>query len=76
MGWHYLNPQIEGFDVTRPHILVYERTGRGWQLGALEWVFPEPPATSPLPGASYGSFGATCHYKDGTFPLVRPFNRT
>jgi hypothetical protein len=67
MGYHFLNPGIQGFDVTRPHILVYERTGRGWQLGALEWVFTEEPATPPLPGATYGSFGAACHYEDGTF---------
>jgi hypothetical protein len=67
MGWHFLNPTIQGFDVTRPPILVYERRGRGWQLGAFEWVFPSKPATPPLPGATYGSFGAACHYKDGTF---------
>jgi hypothetical protein len=67
MGWHYLNPTIQGFDITRPPILVYERYGRSWQLGALEWVFTEKPATPPLPGATYGSFGAACHYRDGTF---------
>jgi hypothetical protein len=71
MGWHYLNPAIQGFDVTRPPILVYERHGRSWQLGALEWVFPETPATPPLPGATYGSFGAACHYQDGTFVFAR-----
>jgi hypothetical protein len=67
MGWHFLNPSIQGFNVTRPHILVYERHGHAWQLGALEWVFPTKPATPPLPGATYGSFGAACHYADGTF---------
>jgi hypothetical protein len=67
MGWHFLNPTIQGFDVTRPPILVYERHGHRWQLAAFEWVFPTRPATPPLPGASYGSFGAACHYKDGTF---------
>jgi hypothetical protein len=67
MGWHFLNPNIQGFDVTKPPILVYERRGRAWQLGALEWVFPSKPAAPPLPGATYGSFGAACHYKDGTF---------
>jgi hypothetical protein len=67
MGWHFLNPTIQGFDVTKPPILVYERHGRSWQLGALEWVFTEQPATPPLPGATYGSFAAACHYKDGTF---------
>jgi hypothetical protein len=70
MGWHFLNPSIQGFDVTKPHILVYERHGRTWQLGALEWVFPAKPATPPLPGATYGSFAAACHYKDGTFVPV------
>jgi hypothetical protein len=67
MGWHFLNPAIQDFDVTKPPILVYERHGRSWQLGALEWVFLQQPATLPLPRASYGSFGAACHYKDGTF---------
>jgi hypothetical protein len=67
MGYHFLNPAIQDFDVRKPPILVYQRHGRSWQLGALEWVFPEKPATPPLPGATYGSFGAACHYKDGTF---------
>jgi len=67
MGWHFLNPAIQGFDVRKPAILVYERHGHAWQLGALEWVFTEKPATPPLPGATYGSFGAACHYQDGTF---------
>ena len=35
MGYHYLNPTIEGFDVTKPPILVYERHGRSWQLGRV-----------------------------------------
>jgi hypothetical protein len=67
MGYHFLNPSIQGFAVTKPHILVYERRGGSWTLGALEWVFPSTPTTPPLPGATYGSFGAACHYKDGTF---------
>jgi hypothetical protein len=71
MGYHFLNPAIQGFDVRKPPILVYLRHGRTWQLGALEWVFPEQPATPPLPGATYGSFGAACHYKDGTFVFAR-----
>jgi hypothetical protein len=71
MGWHFLNPTIQGFDVTKPAILVYERHGRSWQLGALEWVFTETPATPPLPGATYGSFAAACHYQDGTFVFAR-----
>jgi hypothetical protein len=67
MGWHYMNASVKGFNVTKPPILVYERRGAAWQLAAIEWVFPSKPATPPLPGAKYGSFGAGCHYKDGTF---------
>jgi hypothetical protein len=67
MGFHYLNPKVEGFDVTRPAILVYNKTGATWQLGALEWVFPAAPSAPPIEGATYGLFAAACHYKDGTF---------
>ena len=67
MGYHFINPAVKGFDVRKPPILVYEKHGERWQLGALEWVFPKTPATPPLKGATYGSFPAACHYKDGTF---------
>lgn len=67
MGWHFLNPKITGFDPNRPPILVYEKRGKHWQLAAFEWVFTETPATPPLPGATYGTFAAACHYADGTF---------
>jgi hypothetical protein len=67
MGYHFLNPKIEGFDVTRPPILVYVHRGDAWQLVAIEWVFPKKPAVPPLAGATYGSFGAACHYADGSF---------
>lgn len=67
MGWHFMNPNITEFDVTKPPILVYVRRGHRWQLVAFEWVFTERPATDPLPGAQYGSFAAACHYVDGTF---------
>jgi hypothetical protein len=67
MGYHFLNPKVTGFDVTKPAILVYEHRGSSWQLGALEWVWTANPAKPPLPGAKYGSFGAGCHYSDGTY---------
>jgi hypothetical protein len=67
MGYHFLNPKIRGFDVRKPAILVYVKRGSRWQLVAFEWVFPAKPAKKPLPGATYGSFGAACHYADGTF---------
>jgi hypothetical protein len=67
MGYHFINPKVTGFDVKKPPILVYERHGSSWQLGALEWVFPSKPAKAPLAGARYGSFPAACHYLDGTW---------
>jgi len=67
MGIHYLNPHIAGFNITKPQILVYEHTTSGFQLGALEWVFPKMPTSPPLPNATFGSFPAACHYADGTF---------
>jgi hypothetical protein len=67
MGYHFMNPKVTGFDVRKPPILVYEHSGTSWQLSALEWVFTSKPAKPPLPGARYGSFGAGCHYADGTF---------
>jgi len=67
MGVHFLNPKISGFSVTKPQILVYEKHGKSFQLGALEWVFPSKPKTPPLPGARFGTFPAACHYADGNF---------
>jgi hypothetical protein len=67
MGYHYMDPDVKGFDVRRPPILVYVRRGKAAQLVAAEWVFPSTPAKPPLPGARYGSFAAACHYVDGTF---------
>jgi hypothetical protein len=70
MGYHFLNPKIDGFDVTKPPILVYVRRGNNWQLVAVEWVWTKRPTTAPLRGARYGSFGAACHYKDGSFVMA------
>ncbi|HEY1366422.1 MAG TPA: hypothetical protein VGF23_04890 [Gaiellaceae bacterium] len=67
MGIHYMNAKITAFNPTKPAILVYEKRGGTYQLGALEWVFPSKPAKPPLPGAKYGSFPAACHFVDGTF---------
>jgi hypothetical protein len=67
MGYHYLNPNVQGFDATKPAILVYAGQGAQARLVALEWVWPETPSTAPLDGATYGSFDAACHFKDGTF---------
>jgi hypothetical protein len=66
MGYHFINPKVKGFSPAHPPILVYEKHGTTWQLGALEWVYTSKPKTPPLPGATYGAFGAACHYADGT----------
>src|SRR4030095_1654562 len=61
MGWHFMNPKIQDFDVRRPPILVYEKTGpTTWQLAAREVGFPQKPAKPPLPSARYGSVPAAC----------------
>lgn len=70
MGYHFMNPEIQEFDVERPPILVYGRDGDAWQLVAIEWAFPKEPAQPPLDGAVYGSFDAACHFQDGTFVLL------
>ncbi len=67
MGYHFLNGKIQGFDVTKPPILVYVKRNDAWQLVAIEWVYPKKPDTSPLRGAQYGAFAAACHYVDGSF---------
>lgn len=66
-GYHFLNPDIEGFDPSRPPIIMYAKDGDDWQLVGFEWVFPEEPDEPPLDGATYGSFPAACHYDDGLF---------
>ena len=67
MGYHFLNPNVEGFDIGQPPILVYGRDGDDWELGAVEWVFSEEPAVPPMEDATYGAFPAACHYDDGLF---------
>jgi len=67
MGYHFLNPNVEGFEIGQPPILVYGRDGDDWELAAVEWVFPEEPAEPPLEGAVYGAFPAACHFEDGLF---------
>lgn len=67
MGYHFLNPNIEGLDIGQPPILVYGRDGEEWELAAVVWVFPEEPEQAPMEGATYGSFPAACHFEDGLF---------
>jgi hypothetical protein len=70
VGQHFLNPAIQGFDVTKPHILVYERLGAAGSRRP-EWVSPRrrhPRRCRARPG----SFAAACHYQDGTFVRPRP----
>ena len=72
MGYHFLNPKISGFDITKPPILVYVRRGDAWQLVAIEWVWPKKPATVPLRGARYGSFGRPATTRMARSSWLRP----
>ena len=49
MGYHFMNPNVKGFDVRKPPILVYEHHGKSWQLGAVEWVFTVEAGAPPAP---------------------------
>lgn len=69
-GYHFLNPNADGFDPSQPQILMYANHGDQWQLVGFEWVWPEQPAAPPMEGATYGSFPAACHYEDGLFVEV------
>jgi hypothetical protein len=71
MGYHFLNPKIEGFDVTKPPILVYVRKGDAWQLVAIEWAWPRGPDTAlRAPDTDLGQLVIL----DGSFvrPTLRP----
>ena len=72
MGWHFLNPTIQGFDVTKPPILVYERHGDAAGSSA-RWSGSSPRSRRRrrCPGRPTGRSAAACHYKDGTFVSAR-----
>ena len=65
MGYHFLNGKIQGFDVTKPPILVYVKKDDAWQLVAIEWVYPKRPASPPLPSTA-PAVGTCCT------PPIRP----
>src|SRR5262249_60689856 len=46
---------------------VKGRRGQAGPAGAPEGAARRTPPPPPLPGATYGAFGAACHYADGTF---------
>jgi hypothetical protein len=50
----------------RPPAPARRPTSASWS-----WVFPQQPEVPLLPGATYGSFAAACHYTDGTFVFAR-----
>ena len=63
MGSHFLNLKVAGFDVKKPAISCTASTetrGSSSRIVGLPTKRPKP----PLPGATYGSFGAACHYKE------------
>ena len=66
MGFHFLNPAVKGFDVRKPAILVYVKRGGTGSWARFEWVFTKA-REAPIEGATYGAFGAACHYSNGEF---------
>ena len=70
MGLHYLNPDIKGFSVTKPQILVYSRRGQEQRRVAVLLLAPGPRDQDvwlwyPNPDGLYASMN----------PFVAPFNR-
>ena len=77
MGHHFLNPNITGFDITKPPILVYVNRGRKWQLVAFEWVFTErpPPRRYPVRSTARSRLPATTSTAPSCRPRPRPTAR-
>ena len=69
MGYHYLNGKIQGFDVRKPPILVYERSGNSYQLGAIEWVFTSKPANTMLSDCSNRTASGNCRPSTQVCPV-------
>ena len=68
MGFHYLNPGISDFDVTKPPILVYTRPRRrSTSSSRSSGCSRRSPRSRRSRARQYGSFPAACHYDDGTF---------
>jgi hypothetical protein len=68
VGVLYYNSKLPaGFDPNQPQLLSYTGQGDAGQLAAVGWAFTEQPAEPPLPGATYGTFPAACHYSDGSY---------
>jgi len=66
-GYHYFNPSITDFDLTRPQMLLYVGERDQWQLAGVEYVAggPTPPRTF-FPDAPWFRHKASCHYADGS----------
>ena len=67
MGYHFINPSIKGFDVRSRRSSCTSGTATAGSSARSSGSSRQKPATPPLKGATYGSFPAACHYKDGTF---------
>lgn len=66
-GYHYFNPSITDFEITRPQMLLYVKDGDRWQLTGVEYVAGGPaPPHSFFPDAPWFQHKASCHYADGS----------
>lgn len=71
MGHHFLNKDIKGFDLEKPHILLYVKSkDERWQLVGVEWGFPKgsrpPKGQIPFKKPQWSVHKAACHFKDAS----------
>jgi len=69
MGHHFLNKDIKGLELERPHILLYVKTkAESWQLVGVEYGWPkgnQPPDDQvPFRKPQWSVHEAACHFKD------------
>ena len=69
MGHHFRNQDVKGFELERPHILLYVKAkDDAWQLVGVEWGFPKgsrpPDDQIPFKKPQWSVHKAACHFKD------------
>ena len=67
MGYHYLNPNIRVSTSPGRRFSSTSSAAPAGDRARSNGSGPNSRPAPPLEGATYGSFDAACHYKDGTF---------
>jgi hypothetical protein len=73
-GYHYFNPTVTTFDLTKPNLLIYSKGNNGeMKLVATEYVALEIPDMKPLGSGEWEFKPAAAHYTDGShLPIETP----